>query len=133
MRMQDILGTGQGTQDIPYDQTQPQDPAQDVMAGAQMAGQQQPPDPYGGANVAPTMDMGAPQGDPAMQAEQMGAQPQDLAAGTDMLSNQELAAVDDPNAPNMEQIMNDPTNSPEVQAELQQQILMAARRQLAGI
>jgi hypothetical protein len=71
--------------------------------------------------------------DPEAAAGAIGAQPQDLSAGTDMLSDQELAQVDSPNAPDMSQIVNDPTLPPEIQAELQQQILMAARRQLAGL
>lgn len=128
MRMQDILGVGQGDPEVAYDQTDPQA----IMAGAEQAGAQQPIDPYQGANVAPTMGMEGPT-DPAGMAEGMGAAPEDLSAGTDMLSDQELAMAEDPGAPDMEQIMSDPTLPPEQQAALQEQILMAARRQLAGL
>lgn len=127
LRLQDILGTGMGGGDIPYDQTDPA--AQDVMAGAQQAPPPEAADPYGGANVGPTMGMGSPMD----QAGAMGAGPEDMAPTTDMLSDNELAAVDDPSAPDLDQLINSPELTPEDRAMLEQQILMAARRQAAGI
>jgi hypothetical protein len=138
MRLQDIMGVGQGAGDIPYDRTDPAvdggEPAPaDVMAGAQSQA-----DPYGGANVGPTMGLaqmggGGDMSTPVDQAGAMGAGPEDMAPTTDMLSDQELSAVDSQGAPDMEQILNDPSLSPEDRAMIEQQILMAARRQMAGI
>ena len=142
MRLQDIMGVGQGAGDIPYDRTDPAaeggEPAPaDVMAGAQGQGMDPSQDPsMMGANVGPTMGLaqrGGDMGTPVDQAGAMGAGAEDLAPTTDMLSDQELSAVDSPGAPDMEQILNDPSLSPEDRAMIEQQILMAARRQMAGI
>jgi hypothetical protein len=127
LRLQDMMGAGQGGQDVPYDQTNPA--PEDVMAGAQAAGGGQA-DPYGGANVGPTTP-GAQ--DPMTLASTMGAGQQDMAPNTDMLSDDELATVDSPDAPSIDDILSDPSLSPEDRAMIQQQILMAARRQAAGL
>jgi hypothetical protein len=52
---------------------------------------------------------------------------------SDSLSDNELGAMDDVGGPDVEAMLNDPSMSPEDRQVLEQQILMAARRQIAGM
>jgi hypothetical protein len=159
MRIADLMGVGAGGGQIPYDQSGGGD--QDVLAGAQAAGQAATPAPDVPMGVAPP-SLGGAMGDPGAQdmaqpdlgaAGGMGAvDPMaaggDMAGGaemggmdpgaggdmtTDSLSDNDLAAMDNSQGPDLEQIMNDPSLSPEDRAAIEQQVLMAARRQIAGM
>jgi hypothetical protein len=159
MRIADLMGVGAGGGQIPYDQSGGGD--QDVLAGAQAAGQAATPAPDVPMGVAPSLggamgdpgaqdmaqpDLGAAGGmgavDPMAGAAPMeGGDPMagglDAGAGgdvtTDSLSDNDLAAMDNSQGPDLEQIMNDPSLSPEDRAAIEQQVLMAARRQIAGM
>ena len=150
MRIADLMGTGVGANPVPYDQSQGGDA--DVLAGAQAAGQAVTPaaDPSMGGPPSlggvmgdpgqqdmPPVDPGAggmegqPGAQPPVDAGGMGADP--AAGTTDQLSDTDLASMEGPQGPDMEQILSDPNLSPEDRAAIEQQILMAARRQIAGV
>jgi hypothetical protein len=88
----------------------------------------------GAAGGMGAVDPMAAGGDMAGGAEMGGMDP---GAGgdmtTDSLSDNDLAAMDNSQGPDLEQIMNDPSLSPEDRAAIEQQVLMAARRQIAGM
>jgi hypothetical protein len=154
MRIADMMGVGAGGGQIPYDQSGGGD--EDVLAGAQAAGQAATPAADVPMGAAPSLggvmgdpgaqDMGQPDlgsaggmgavdpmaggGDMAGDA-QMGGMGGDMT--TDSLSDNDLAAMDNSQGPDLEQIMNDPSLSPEDRAAIEQQVLMAARRQIAGM
>lgn len=149
MRIADLLGAGVGGGQIPYDQTGGGD--EDVLAGAQAAGQAATPAADPSMGMAPP-SLGGVMGDPGAQdmvepdlgtASGMGAVDPMAGGGgmegdamggfSDQLSDNELGAMDDAGAPDMEAILNDPSLSPEDRAAIEQQVLMAARRQIAGM
>lgn len=105
---------------VPYDQSGMMD---DELAPAAEGPEQ--------AAVAPEMDLGSVGAEPA---------PMDLGAlgGLDEVPDQGLEGLDsmgpeDAQAEQMAMALDDPSTPPEIRAELEQQLALAARRQLAGL
>jgi hypothetical protein len=119
-------------QDVPYDQTglagadTPQMADPGVGAPDPSAGAAPPPDMGGMDQGAPPMDLGGMASDPSMAPPAGGGAPPDLTGGTppspeDLQVEQMAAALEDPSVP------------PDQKMQIQQQLALAARRQLAGL
>ena len=151
MRIADLLGAGAGGGAVPYDQSGGGD--EDVLAGAQAAAQAGTPAADPSMGMAPP-SLGGLMGDPGAQdmeqpdlgtaggmgavdpmagAGDMGGDPMAGGGFSDSLSDNELGAMDDVGGPDVESMLSDPSLSPEDRQVLEQQILMAARRQIAGM